>query len=150
MPSFCYFPIIIFRFGFSSGAFKKKSPYAMISFYFFYNSFNSRTKFETEIAFLNKFLFAKPAALRFIGTGFKKKKTVRILQSPLSLFVYLHSSATTALMTLPSAFPFSSAITAFMIMPLFFVASTSANFSVNIAFTSSADNSFGANSDITS
>ena len=42
---------------------------------------------------------------------------------------YLQSSATTWLMTFPSAFPFISAITFFMIMPLFFVATTSANFS---------------------
>ena len=51
---------------------------------------------------------------------------------------YLQSSATTALITLPSALPFNCGITVFMIIPLFFVAITSAHFSVRNAFTSSS------------
>ena len=43
--------------------------------------------------------------------------------------IHLHSSATVWLMTFPSALPFISAITAFMMAPLFLVARTSANFS---------------------
>ena len=55
---------------------------------------------------------------------------------------YFVSSATTWLMTLPSALPFSSPITVFMIIPLFLVASTSANLLVRISFTSSALKSY--------
>ena len=43
--------------------------------------------------------------------------------------IHLHNSATVWLITFPSALPFISAITAFIIAPLFLVASTSANFS---------------------
>lgn len=42
---------------------------------------------------------------------------------------YLQNSATTWLMSLPSALPLRSPMTAFMIWPLFLVARTSANFS---------------------
>ena len=52
--------------------------------------------------------------------------------------------------TFPSAFPFISAITAFMICPLFFVAITSANFSSRYVFTSAASICFGAYLAITS
>ena len=44
--------------------------------------------------------------------------------------IHLHSSATVWLMTFPSALPFISAITAFMMAPLLLVARTSANFSL--------------------
>lgn len=59
--------------------------------------------------------------------------------------VYLQSSLTTWLITLPSALPFKSEdITAFMICPLFLAAMISANFSVRNTFTSSADIKEGA------
>ena len=60
------------------------------------------------------------------------------------MIFYWQSFATTWLMTLPSAFPFNSGITVFIIKPLFFCAATSANFSVIKASISSADIILGA------
>ena len=66
-----------------------------------------------------------------------------------SMLLYWQSFPTTWLITLPSALPFNSAITAFMIWPLFLVAITSANCVVRISSTSSAESIFGAYSVIT-
>lgn len=58
----------------------------------------------------------------------RNESTCKILRK----YPYFVNSVITSLITLPSALPFRCGITVFMICPLFFVASTSANCSVTI------------------